>query len=135
MDFKILILTSIFILFDLISGFASAVYLKDVSSDKLRKGLWHKAGFFGLIALGYLLEVATKHADLGFEVPAVLAICIYIIITESVSVFENLCIVNPGIINSPLGSLFKKSNGVEKAEQLEEENEEEKKERVGNERY
>lgn len=119
MDYKILIITLIFILADLLSGFVAAVALKDVSSEKLRKGLWHKSGFIGLIALGYGLEIAARFADLGFEVPAVATVCIYVIITEAISIFENLCKLNPHIVNSPLGSIFKNTPAVEEAELME----------------
>lgn len=126
MNFDIPIITLIFILADLLSGFAAAVCLKDVSSDKLRLGLWHKSGFIGLIALAYGLQIAARHADLGFDVPAVTVVCVYIIITEAISVFENLCILNPKITASPLGLIFKNYDGVETAEKLEAENQENK---------
>lgn len=120
MDYKILIITLIFILVDLFSGFIAAIALKDVNSEKLRKGLWHKSGFIGLIALGYGLEIAAIYADLGFEVPAVATVCIYIIITEAISIFENLCKLNPNIIKSPLGSIFQNTPAIEQAEELKE---------------
>lgn len=124
MGFDILIITLIFVLADLLSGFSAAVCLKNVSSDKLRLGLWHKSGFIGLIALAYGLEVAARHVDLGFNVPAVAMVCVYIIITEAASIFENLCILNPKITASPLGSIFKNDDGAETAEKLEAENQE-----------
>lgn len=122
MDYRLLIITLIFILFDLLSGFVAAVAIKDVNSEKLRMGLWHKSGFIGLIALAYALQIAAAHADLGFEVPAVVAVCAYIIITEAISIFENLCKLNPKIVASPLGSIFKHDPEVEHAEKLESEN-------------
>lgn len=125
MGYQILIITLIFILGDLCSGFIAAVAIKNVNSEKLRKGLWHKSGFIGLIALGYGLEIAARYADLGFEVPAVVMVCVYIIVTEAVSIFENLCILNPKIIASPLGSVFQNMPRVEEAEELEKKEQEE----------
>jgi hypothetical protein len=33
-------------------------------------------------------------------------VCIYIIITEAVSVFENICKLNPELLKSPFGSII-----------------------------
>ena len=116
MDFHVLIITGVMILMDIVVGFAGAVHNKDVQSGKLREGLWHKAGFVGLIALAYVIQYATLYADLGFEVPTVMAVCVYVIVTEIVSVFENLCVLNPQLVDSPLGALVAKTPKVEVAE-------------------
>ena len=54
--------------------------------------------------------------NLGFEIPTVMAVCVYVIVTEIVSVFENLCVLNPELVNSPLGAIFAKVPKVEDAE-------------------
>ena len=64
MDFHVLIITAVMIVLDVVVGFAGAVRNKDVQSAKLRDGLWHKAGFVGLIALAYVTQYATLYADL-----------------------------------------------------------------------
>lgn len=116
MDFHVLIVTAVMIVLDVVVGFAGAVRNKDVQSAKLRDGLWHKAGFVGLIALAYVIQYTTLYADLGFEIPTVMAVCVYVIVTEIVSVFENLCVLNPELVNSPLGAIFAKVPKVEDAE-------------------
>ena len=116
MDFNILIITAVMIVLDIVFGFAGAVRCKDVQSSKLRDGLWHKAGFVGLIVLAYVIQYAAAYADLGFEVPSVMAVCVYVIVTEMVSVIENLCVLNPNLVNSPLGVIFSKVPKVEAAE-------------------
>lgn len=121
-DTDVLIITLVMIVLDLISGFIGAIKEKNVQSEKLRQGLWHKAGFIGLIVLAYIVQYASIRLDLGFEVPTVLAVCIYIIITEAISIFENLCVLNPDIVHSPLGSIFHNTNKVKEAEKLEEGN-------------
>lgn len=103
MNGYVLALTALMILLDIVFGFAGAVKTRSVRSSKLRDGLWHKAGFVGLIALAFVIEYAARYADLGFEVPSVLAVCAYVIVTEIVSAFENLCVLNPGLVYSPLG--------------------------------
>lgn len=119
MDYQILLVAIVMILLDIVAGFAGAVKQKDIQSEKLRNGLWHKAGYFGLIGLAYVIEYAAAYADLGFDIPSVLAVCIYVIVTEIVSVFENLCILNPQLISSPLGHLFGNTSAGESVETLE----------------
>ncbi len=116
MDYQIIIVAAIMMVLDVVFGFAGAVCQKDIQSEKLRNGLWHKAGFVGLIVLAYVIEYTAQYADLGFDVPTVLAVCIYVIVTEIVSVFENLCVLNPHLVESPLGALFSQTPKVEEAE-------------------
>lgn len=108
MDYHMLVITGVMIVLDVMCGFAGAVKRHDVKSCKLRDGLWHKAGFVGLIALAYVIEYTAQFADLGFDVPTVFAVCVYVIVTEVVSVFENLCVLNPELVSSPLGRVFGK---------------------------
>lgn len=125
-NMEVLIITLILIILDLITGFVGAIKEKDVKSEKMRQGLWHKSGFIGLIVLAYIVEYASYRLDLGFEVPTVLAVCIYIIVTEAISIFENLCVLNPQLVNSPLGTIFQHTYKIEQAKHLEQENREEK---------
>ncbi|WP_305296939.1 phage holin family protein [Parvibacter caecicola] len=112
-----LIIAPVIIVLNIVIGFAGAVKQKDVQPEKLRNGLWHKAGFIGLIALAYVIEYTAQYADLGFEVPTVLAVCAYVIVTEIVSVFENLCVLNPDLADSPMGAIFRKTPKVVEVEE------------------
>lgn len=123
-DTELLIITLIMIVLDLVSGFIGALKEKKVQSEKLRQGLWHKSGFIGLIVLAYIIEYASMRFDLGFQVPTVIAVLIYIIVTEAISIFENLCVLNPDLVKSPLGSIFHNTPKVDEAEKLESESKE-----------
>lgn len=103
---ELLIIVTIAMVMDVVSGVSAAVRLGNVESVKMREGLWHKAGFVGLIAMAYLLEYGASLVDLGMTVPAVNAVCVFVVITEAMSIFENLCILNPAIADSPFGGLF-----------------------------
>lgn len=97
---------------DMIFGFAGAAKNRCIKSEKMRQGLWHKAGFCGIIVLAFAYEIAAQmmnfeaaKADIGIampEVPAVTAICCFIVATELISIFENLCELNPAIANIPV---------------------------------
>lgn len=95
---------------DMVTGYGGAAKLKKVASGKMREGLWHKAGFCGLILLAAIYEVAAAvmnfelAAVIGMavpELPAVGAVCVYIVFTEVVSICENLIVLNPEIGNAP----------------------------------
>ena len=102
----LLILALFAMLLDLVSGIAKGAKNHELSSAKMREGAWHKSGFVGLLALAELLQIATQYADFGFEVPAFGAVCVFIIATEAVSIYENLCALNPSIADSAFGKLL-----------------------------
>lgn len=97
---------------DMLTGFAGAAKAGEIMSGKMREGLWHKAGFFGLVALAFVYEVAASLINLEAgssgigiampEMPAVGAVCAFIIATEAVSILENLCELNPDIAHLPV---------------------------------
>ena len=103
----------IFILmcFDFITGFAKGVKNGDVQSTKMREGLWHKAGFVGLVVLAIIWEVFVLWANTDAaimkagliipEFPVVSVVCFFIAIIELVSIVENLCVLNPHIASLP----------------------------------
>lgn len=84
MCWQILAITGVMIVFDVLCGCAGAVKTHNVMSSKLRDGFWHKAGFIGVIAFAVAIQMAAEHAQLGFEVPSVLAVFVYVIVTEAV---------------------------------------------------
>lgn len=100
------VIVSSSIILDLISGFLQAVHNHTVSSTKLRDGIFHKLAYFVAIALVLLLEYACKYLDLGFSVELFIPLCAYIVVTEAVSVFENLARINPELLNSPIFNLL-----------------------------
>ena len=103
---ELLIVTALAMALDVITGVAGAVKSGTVMSVKMRDGLWHKAGFCGLVAMAYLFEYGASLADLGVAIPATGAVCVWVIVTEAVSILENLCVLNPDIAASPLGKIF-----------------------------
>ena len=88
-------------LFDILSGFLQALKNGELSSEKMRIGLWHKCGFICLIALGVYVQWVETFSDvssfLGFDFPSVQAVCLYIIVTEIISIIENLKKLTPEI--------------------------------------
>lgn len=100
-------ITLAFILLDICSGIIQAFANKEVSSEKMRKGLFHKIAFILFIILGYMCEFACVYMELGFNFPIGDSVCVYICLTEIVSIVENIAKLNPDLAGSKLLDLFK----------------------------
>lgn len=97
-----------FIVADYVSGVVKAVKMKSLDSTKMREGLWHKLGFIGAMALGYACQLACNFEILPQSFSAIFgAVCVYVYITEAISIFENLCALSPELAQSPLAQLLK----------------------------
>ena len=103
-----------FIAFDMATGVLKAWKNKQLKSSRMREGLFNKAGFIMTIALGLLIDKAQEFLDLGFQVELTIAIVVFIILTEIVSIFENICAISPVLSGSKLGQyLMRKEAGDE----------------------
>ena len=87
-----------FMMVDVFTGILKAVKNKELSSTRAREGIYKKASFILFIAFGYLADYAMDYVDLGFNFPAVATICTLIILTEAISVLENLGQINPDLV-------------------------------------
>lgn len=106
MDWHIAAIVAAFVVMDLASGVMQAVANKTLDSSKMRAGLWHKCGFIMVIILAALVEWAMQFVDLGLTLPLFVPVCVFIILTEIVSIFENVCKLSPELANSKLAQLF-----------------------------
>lgn len=94
-------------LFDVISGFIAAVKNREVSSTKMREGLFHKCSLVMCIVLAWCIEMFVMHVpDLGFNVPLVIPVCVLIFAMEVVSILENIVKINPELENEEIVKLF-----------------------------
>lgn len=95
-----------FIVLDVVFGLTKAAHAGALSSSKMREGLWHKSAFVGVIALAAVIEVASGHLELGFDVPLIVPACCYIVLNEVMSIVESLAEINPELKGSKLLQLF-----------------------------
>lgn len=103
-----------FMVIDVFTGVLKAVKNKELNSTKAREGIYKKASFILFIAFGYLADYAMNYVDMGFSFPAAATICTLIIVTEAISVLENLGQINPDLVKlvAPfLSALNKKEEG------------------------
>lgn len=109
-------LTAILIVLDYVTGLMKAFATRTVSSSKMRAGLYHKAGYAVVIALAFLLEHGQQYVNLGFTVPLITPVCLYIVFAEVVSVLENAVALNPELVHSGIFKVFLNSNDALKDE-------------------
>lgn len=103
-----------FMLIDVFTGVLKAVKNKELNSTKAREGIYKKASFILFIAFGYLADYAMDYVNMGFSFPAAATICTLVIVTEAISVLENLGQINPDLVKlvAPfLSALNKKEEG------------------------
>lgn len=92
----------LFIILDVISGVTAAYARREIESPKLRQGLWHKAGYFFVLFCSIIIEWAMNNGmDLGFNLPLVMPICVWISLMEIVSTLENSAKINPDLAKIP----------------------------------
>lgn len=101
------------IILDYVTGLAKAIVAKNVSSEKMRLGLWHKASLIVIIVLAEILERAQAIIDFGYTVPLIIPACVYIALMEITSILENLSKINPELQNTALLQLFRSTKTVE----------------------
>lgn len=102
-----LTIVGVLIVLDYATGLMKAIHAHDISSEKMREGLWHKSGLILVMLLAEVVERGQQYLDLGYTVPLIVPAAIYISITEISSILENLGEINPEIANSPLLQLFR----------------------------
>lgn len=108
---EVYIAIGIFIVLDIATGISQAVFNKTMDSKILRTGMFHKLSYIFAIVLALSLEYTCQYLELGFDCAIFVPLAIYIIVTESVSILENITRINPDLLESPI---FKILSGNQK---------------------
>lgn len=104
---KIILVALIFNGLDLITGIVGALREgEQIKSNKLRDGLFKKVGFIFCYTLGVVINYAESYLSLPFGVDLVPVICGYAVVTEVVSIIENISKINPDILPDKLKTLI-----------------------------
>lgn len=101
-----IIIALIFHVMDFITGLVQGFKNKEIQSSKMRDGLFKKIGYFCCYALAYLIDYYGHFVgiDLGIKIlPIIIA---YAVLTECVSIIENISKINPELLPEKLMSLF-----------------------------
>ncbi len=106
------------VLFDLITGLAAAVISgTGLSSKKARRGVIKKLVLFVALGFGTFLDVFIPFAaqniglDFGGGLIFSTVICVYIVVTECISICENILICNESALPEWLKKMLEKAKG------------------------
>ena len=102
-----LAIVGVMIVLDYLTGIIKAAFHHDISSGKMREGLYHKGAYILVMVLAEIIEHAQQVIDLGFTVPIVIPAAVYIVVTEITSILENIAAINPALAGSPILKLFR----------------------------
>lgn len=91
---------------DFVTGLIYGFKAKRINSTKLRDGLFKKIGFILCYIMAYVVDnyCAVIGFQLGFKCMPVLIG--YVVLTEIVSITENICKINPDLSVSKLLEIF-----------------------------
>ena len=102
-------ITAILIIMDYGTGVANAIMHNQMSSEKMRNGLWHKFSYIIVICTAILIEGGAQWLDLGFNLPLVTPVLISIALIEITSILENCVKINPELKTYKVLNIFNKS--------------------------
>lgn len=105
-DPHIFLIVGVAILLDVITGISQAVFNKVLSSEKMRNGVYHKLSYVFAVALALFVEYTVDHLDIGYTLPLFVPVCTYIVLTEIVSIIENMGKLNPELTGSGIFKLL-----------------------------
>lgn len=91
---------------DFISGFIAGAKTEGVKSQKMREGLFHKAGYVLLYIMSWLIEYSQHYIQLPFTKELSVILVTYVIIMEVISIIENIAKVNENILPSKIKELI-----------------------------
>ena len=97
----IFIFVAVAICFDVVTGLVASAYCGvPITSEKARKGFWKKVCFLLAVFLGIFMDafipqlVLMLGINLPFNLPFGCIVSIYVILTEAISISENILKVN-----------------------------------------
>lgn len=91
---------------DFISGFIAGAKTEGVQSQKMREGLFHKAGFVLLYLMCFMIEYSQNFIQLPFTKELSVILVTYVIIMETISIIENIAKINPDIMPEKIKQLI-----------------------------
>ena len=99
-------ITAILIIMDYGTGVANAIMHNQMSSEKMRSGLWHKFAYIVVICTAILIEWGAQWFDLGFGLPLVTPVLISIALIEITSILENCTNLNTELKKNKVFNIF-----------------------------
>lgn len=106
--FEPIIFLFILVAMDFATGVIGAICNGVYNSSKMRQGLLHVLTYVFAIALAIILQEISKFYDLGLVYTSALYALVYIwiVLTETGSILENLVKINPALADNKFMSIF-----------------------------
>lgn len=99
-----------FVIVDYVTGIANAILHDNLSSEKMRQGLWHKFAYLMLTLVAYCVDMINLHVQLGLPVSVFVCTVGGISLIELTSILENITAINPELADAPFMSVFANNN-------------------------
>lgn len=100
----------LFILLDIITGYAQAIANRCIDSTKMRKGFWHKLAIIIVLVVANIvdagLNMGFSSGNMGISAPIFEVACGYVVVMELTSILENIKLMNPELAGTKLLRLF-----------------------------
>lgn len=94
---ELIVLVLAAILLDYVTGLLAGRANEGLESGRAAKGLYKKVGFLSLQVLGFFLDIAFNHFialgfnfEMPFDLPIGLIVSAWIVVTEAISICENI---------------------------------------------
>lgn len=123
MDYRFILVSCIFIVFDVVTGVLQAFINGTFDSKKMRTGGLHKICLLVVLAFGVSLDYSQTLVELGFEFPCLKSIAGYITFMEILSCIENVNLAFPNMLPKSLVNILNhaaKDAGVDEDDKEEE---------------
>lgn len=101
-----IIIALVFHAMDFITGLVQGFKNKEIKSSKMRDGLFKKIGYLCCYALAYLIDYYGGNVGIDLGIKVLPIIIGYAVLTECVSIIENISKINPDLLPEKLMSLF-----------------------------
>lgn len=105
-----ILIALIFHAMDFITGLVGGFKNKEIQSSKMRDGLFKKIGYLCCYALAYLIDYHGQIVGIELGVSILPIIIAYAVLTECVSIIENISKINPDLLPEKLLKLFHLDN-------------------------
>lgn len=99
-----------FIIIDYITGVINAALKKNISSQRMREGLGHKATYIILLSVCYIIDTMQINTNLNLPTKLFPIVSYGILLIELTSIIENICEINPELKQANFMYIFEKNN-------------------------
>lgn len=105
--YVVICITLLWIVLDVITGTIKAAKYHEMDSTKMREGLFNKIGYILCMAVGVGVDYTMLYVNIGYDIPILEGICVMIILTELISICENIVKINPALAGSKFFDMIK----------------------------